>query len=72
MKVRSPILCFGVFALLISSGKFRIMSVFLLLTLPLLYCVGVVLIWWFFKDELSSTQLSPNSITASASCLPED
>lgn len=48
------------------------MSVFLLLTLPLLYTIGVVLTWWFFKDELSSTQLSPNSITASASCLPED
>lgn len=48
------------------------MSVFLLLTLPLLYSVGVVLAWWFFKDELSYTPLSPNPITASASCLAED
>lgn len=48
------------------------MSDLLLLTLPPLYSSGVVLTWWFFKDELSSTQLSPNSITAPASCLPEE
>lgn len=48
------------------------MSTLLLLTLPLLYSGGVVLTWWFFKDELDSTQLCPNSITAPALWLPEE
>lgn len=48
------------------------MSTLLLLTLPLLHYGGMVLTWWFFKEELGSTQLCPNSITAPAFWLPEE